>query len=118
MEEILKKISIEHSKLFPNADIGSQTEKLEEELTELEQTKGSFEAINELADCFIVCAGIYRFAPQVALLSISGINNTVEELGYKTVFLKCVEAKWEFNKTRKWEFKDGKYHHIGADEYD
>lgn len=118
MEELLKKISIEHEKLFPNADIGSQTDKLEEELTELEQTKGSYEAINELADCFICCAGMYRFAPQVALLCISGINNTVEELGYKTVFLKCVEAKWEFNKTRKWEFKDGKYHHTGTDEYD
>ena len=117
-EELLVKLSREHEKLFPDATTSSQAEKLEEELNELDKSKGSYEAINELADCFIVCAGLYRFVPQTALLTMSGISNTVEELGYKEVFLKCVEAKWEFNKTRKWEVKDGYYHHIGEDSYD
>lgn len=117
-EELLVKISKEHEILFPEANIGSQAEKLEEELGELDKTKGSFNALNELADCFIVCAGLYRFVQKTALLTMSGISNAVEELGYKDVFLKCVEAKWEFNKTRRWEVKNGYYHHLGEDEYD
>lgn len=118
MENILKKISIEHEDLFPLATLGSQIEKLEEELEEVEKTNGYYNTINEIADCFIVCCGIYRFAPKVALLNASSLIATAEQFGIRSVLLKSVEAKWEFNKSRKWEFKDGMYHHVGEDKYD
>lgn len=118
MESILKKISKEHEELFPLADLGSQTAKLEEELKEIESVTGYYNTINEIADCFIVCCGIYRFAPKVALLNASSILATAEQFGIRSVLLKSVEAKWEFNKKRKWKFENGIYHHIGEDEYD
>lgn len=118
MEKLRQKITKEHEQLFPLATLISQILKLEEELEELEKAEDMYKAISEMADCFIVCCGIYRFSKRVALMLMSAVLTAAEELGYLDVMLKSVEAKWEFNKTRKWEFKDGKYHHVGEDEYD
>jgi len=71
-----------------------------------------------MADCFIVCCGVYRFAKRVALMLMSSILTTAEELGYIEVLIKSIEAKWEFNKKRIWKFEDGAYNHKGEDIYD
>lgn len=118
MEELLKKMSKEHEELFPLATIDSQIEKLEEELSEIEKADSYYNTINELADCFIVCWGIYRFTPKVALLCASSILGVAEQFGLKSVLLKSANAKWEFNKSRKWKYENGVYHHIGEDDYD
>lgn len=118
MKEIMKKISEEHELIFPKANIGTQILKLEEEFSELENAENFEEVIKELADCFIVCCGIYRFSRRIANLCASNIIDCVREEGIRDIFKSEVIKKWEFNKKRKWILKNGIYHHIGEDEYD
>lgn len=109
----LEKISKEHEKLFPVCTLESQVLKMEEECKELYMVQNTDNAVKELADCIIVCAGIYRFTPNFARTVANEIINAnidiVEELE------KEVNRKWQINLKRKWEFKNGVYKHIGKD---
>lgn len=118
MENFLRKISKEHEDLFPLATLETQMLKLEEELTECERATDAYSIKNELADCLIVCCGIHRFAPKVALLILCAIENTAEHFGIKQPLLRIAGQKWEINKKRKWKIENGIYHHIGEDDYD
>lgn len=106
----IEKIAKEHEVLFPNADLESQMKKLEEEVREVKKASSIEEAKKEFADCLIVFAGIYRFDKNkgnilllILRLTFGGIFSEIEKLANK---------KWEINKKRKWEFKNGVYHHI------
>lgn len=109
MSNLLQKIE-EHKKLFPLADLSGQLMKLEEELNEVETAKTLQDKIEELADCIICCIGIYRFAPKTAHFIIKSIVQQND--AYLPEIYDAVEAKWKINQNRKWEYKNGKYHHV------
>lgn len=100
----------QHKKLFPKATLSSQILKLEEELLEVKHAKTTIEMIKELADCIICCIGIYRFAPETAAFIIKSIM-TKHNVFLPEIYDE-VECKWEINLHRKWEYKNGQYHHI------
>lgn len=109
MSNLLKKIE-EHKKLFPLADLSGQLLKLEEELNEVNAAETLQHRIEELADCIICCIGIYRFAPQTARFIIKSILTQNDD--YIPEIYDAVEHKWQINLNRKWEYKNGRYHHI------
>lgn len=116
MEEYAKSKSIEHEELFPKATLETQMLKLEEELTECVTAEDMQSLEKELGDCVLVCCGIYRFAPKVALLILCELENTAEYFGID--LKRAADKKWEVNKKRTWNIENGIYHHEGADEYD
>lgn len=118
MENFLRKMSKEHEILFPLATLGTQTLKLDEELSECEKAEDLYEVQNELADSLLVCCGIYRFAPKTALLVATSIMGTAESFGFKSIIMKKAKEKWGINKKRKWKIENGIYHHVGEDDYD
>lgn len=109
MSSLIQKVK-EHKELFPLADLRGQLLKLEEELQEVNGAETLSEKIEELADCIICCIGIYRFAPQTAHFIIKSIvsenNDNIVDI------YEAVENKWKINLGRKWEYKNGKYHHV------
>lgn len=109
MSTLQQKIE-EHKKLFPLANLRGQLMKLEEELNEVETAETLQDRIEEIADCIICCIGIYRFAPAVARFIIKMI--AIESDAYLPEIYDAVENKWKINLSRKWEFKNGKYHHV------
>lgn len=109
MSNLKQKIE-EHKKLFPLADLSGQLMKLEEELNEVDASINFQDKIEEIADCIICCIGIHRFAPQTAHFIIKSILTQNDE--YIPEIYDAVENKWKINLSRKWEYKDGKYHHI------
>lgn len=115
METYLKKMSKEHKKLFPRATLETQVKKLEEEINEVIEADGYNEIVDELADCLIVCCGIYRFAKKVALNNASNFVGIAEAFGFKSILFKRAEEKWKINLSRKWSYRNGKYHHKGVE---
>lgn len=109
MSSLLQKIE-QHKKLFPLADLSGQLLKLEEELNEVKTAKTTMEMIEEIADCIICCIGIYRFAPETAHFILKSILTQNDD--YIPQIYDAVESKWKINLNRKWEYKNGRYHHI------
>ena len=109
MSNLIQKIE-EHKKLFPLADLSGQLLKLEEELSEVNAAENLKHKIDEIADCIICSIGIYRFAPQTAHFIIKSIMMQNDE--YIPEIYDAVERKWQINLKRKWEYKNGRYHHI------
>ena len=109
MSNLLQKIE-EHKKLFPLADLSGQLMKLEEEFNEVETAETLKDKIEELADCIICCIGIYRFAPKTARFIIKSILQQNDD--HIPEIYDAVENKWKVNLNRKWEYKNGKYHHV------
>lgn len=109
MSTLQQKIE-EHKKLFPLADLSGQLLKLEEELNEVETAETLQEKIEETADCIICCIGIYRFAPKTAQFIINSIVSENDD--HIVEIYEAVENKWKINLGRKWEYKNGKYHHV------
>lgn len=100
----------EHKKLFPLADLTNQVLKLEEEINEVNTADTLTHRIEELADCIICCIGISRFAPKTANFIIKSIMTQNDD--FLPEIYDAVEHKWKVNLNRKWEYKNGKYHHI------
>ena len=108
----IKKIAKEHKKLFPKADRDSQYRKYLEEFDEWVLAPTVEDKYNEAADCIICCIGLYNYDKRGA----SYLLHNWRELFCDRVAIekieKLVNEKWEINKKRKWEFKNGVYHHI------
>lgn len=109
MSTLQQKIE-EHKKLFPLADPRGQLLKLEEELNEVETAETLQNRIEKIADCIICCIGIYRFAPKTAQFIIKSILQQNDE--HIPEIYDAVNYKWQINLSRKWEYKNGKYHHV------
>lgn len=109
----LEKMSKEHEELFPKADLASQVIKLEEEISEYKEATELYQEVKELADCFIVCIGIYRFTPVVAKQIIQGLIDS-SDINLEAVERE-VERKWQINLKRTWEWNGETYHHVGTD---
>ena len=108
-----EKISEEHKSLFPRADLESQKIKLEEELVEASRAFDHY--LNEVADYLIVCAGIYRFNPDLARRKIDEVYRNMDKLGLIPGVEDHVVRKWEINKKRKWVWNGETYKHEGKD---
>lgn len=113
---MIQKIASQHRKLFPKADLEGQMAKYNEEMDELINAKTKEKRTLELADCYICCAGMYRFDRTIAETYVAIVEVTAESLGIDwSDVLDVASKKWAVNMKRKWEYKDGKYHHIGID---
>lgn len=116
---MIYELSKQHAKLFPLADLNGQLTKYDEEMEELNKAKSKAKQTIELADCYICCAGMYRFDKEIAENNLAIIQLMAETLGIDWLdILKTAVKKWEVNIKRKWEYKDGKYHHIGIDGFE
>ena len=73
--------------------------------------------IMELADCFIVAAGLGRFS---TLLAASCLEETLTELAvteFTQADLKiAIEKKMDILRTRKWKAQNGSFQHVGDKE--
>lgn len=106
----LEKMAKEHEKLFPKASLESQVWKLEEEISEYKEATELYQEVKELADCFIVCIGIYRFTPVVSKQIIQGLIDS-SEINLEAVERE-VERKWQINLKRKWVWNGKTYKHV------
>lgn len=107
----LEKMAEAHKKLFPNATAGNQLWKLEEEIEEWHNADTEHE-IEELADIFIVCGGLYRWYP----LTATSVANCFRIINRSKICDDDIETiinrKWQINLKRKWEWNGKTYHHI------
>lgn len=113
----LREMAKRHEKLFPNADLLSQVKKFDEEYQEYWNTEDGADGVKELADCLIVCAGIYRFLPGLGYTAALRVCEMVEDFNEGTIvqLVKKAEEKWLISERRKWQFVDGVYKHVGVD---
>ena len=106
----LEKMAEQHKQLFPNATLESQVWKMEEDVKEFFEVQGTDNSIKELADCIIVCAGLYRWCPNFAKKTTDEIINAnidvFEDLEAE------VNRKWQINLKRKWAWNGKTYHHV------
>lgn len=109
----IEKLSKEHAVLFPNATAESQLYKMEEEVTEFFAAQGTDRGLKELADCIIVCIGLYRWCPNFAMKTVDEIINA--NIDDSKELEREVDRKWQVNKTRKWQWNGKTYKHIGVD---
>lgn len=107
MDRIQKKAIKAFKKLFPKADLTGQLVKLEEELREFKADN----SVEELADVCIVCYGLMALKSEVGAFVLSFIVEELEDAEIE-VLEQVIEAKIDVNLSRKWEYKDGKYHHV------
>lgn len=111
----IEEIAESHKKLFPNATPESQFWKLEEEIAEFKAAVGE-NSIKELADIWIVCAGLYRWFPETAYAVYSYYSDDIINAQYGLDKIESeVNRKWQINLKRKWEWNGKTYHHVGED---
>lgn len=111
----IEKYSKLHEKLFPNATAESQFYKLEEEIAEFKAAVGE-DSIKELADIWIVCAGLHRWFPETAYAVYSYYSDDIINAQYGLDKIESeVNRKWQINLKRKWEWNGKTYKHIGKD---
>ena len=75
----IDEISKQHKDLFPLADESGQINKLQEELTEYMVAGNDEQKKKELADCLIVCAGIYRFSKQLGITYLLNVYSIIKK---------------------------------------
>ena len=109
-------ISAWHAKTFPGTTFAGQLLKLEEELEESYQAKTREESLKELADVFIVCAGLTRWNSRIAqIILIEFILKN--QFGFSgEEILQAIKAKMEINRKRTeagvWkQLPDGRVKH-------
>ena len=107
MEEIKKW----NEETFPDATLGGQLEKLEEEYEEYFSEEDEDKQEKELADIFIVLGGLRRWKSRIGCC----IENVMYEGMPPATALRLlfkIKEKMEINRKRVWEKSgDGKFHH-------
>ena len=104
----------EHTETFKDITLEAQLDKFVDEQHEYEEAEGCLNEARELADMFIVAAGVARFAPRfVEECLIPLLDDTVREREEfsKEIIIDLALEKSLINKQRKWEKKGGKYQH-------
>ena len=117
--EVLAEQIADWNKLtFPAAVEKGQMAKLDEEFRELravikDETDFSPEVLGELADCFIVAAGLqYRFNNPLGGFLLWALIDKADEAGEVDAFYLAICAKMEINRRRDWRpMRNGAYHH-------
>ncbi len=116
MKTLFRKIVDWHEKTFPDILPEKQREKLKEEIAEFETATTLQEKLEELADVYIVNAGLSRFFPNETEKNLLQIEKDLKGLNLTFSVLKeAVEKKLEKNKKRSWHIASGEYHHEGND---
>lgn len=109
---LFEKVSKVHEQLFPNATLESQCAKFDEEYKELEDADG-IDICLELADCYIVAAGIYRFNKGLGDFIGKAIISSLEDnKTLRTSLAVAIVTKMNKNIDRQWNNIDGYYKHI------
>lgn len=96
---------------FPDATLGGQLLKLEEEYEEYFSAKSQEEERKELADIFIVLGGLRRWESRIGNCIV---NTMVENMPLSILLelLPSIKTKMDINRKRVWKKSgDGKFHH-------
>ena len=104
----------EHEETFKDITLEDQLDKFVDELEEYNEAENPLDEARELADLFIVAAGVARFAPRFAkeFMVDKIINMIDEEDEYGRVLITHLALeKSLINKNRDWSKKGGKYQH-------
>lgn len=107
----VEKMSKEHAELFPKADLASQVRKLEEEMSEFKEAPDYKHQQRERADILIVCAGLKRWCPILAMTIFHDFYNFHEDSSIDAE----VERKWNVDQLREWVWDGKTYKHKGKD---
>jgi len=100
---------------FPDATLGGQLSKLEEEYEEYFSAKSQEEERKELADIFIVLGGLRRWESKIGNCIV---NTMVEKMPLSTLLelLPSIKTKMDINRKRVWlKSGDGKFHHTNKE---
>lgn len=96
---------------FPDATLGGQLEKLEEEINELCNAKEAKDKRKELADVFIVLGGLRRWKSLVGNSQEKFLTKDMPQIGLVDLLIN-IEEKMEINRKRVWKKSgNGKFHH-------
>lgn len=99
---------------FPDATLGGQLEKLEEEFNELCNAKKFKNKRKELADVFIVLGGLRRWKSLVGNYQENQLIKDMPQTGLADLLIN-IEEKMEINRKRVWKKSgNGKFHHEEA----
>ena len=107
----LEKIKQWNEETFPDATLGGQLEKLEEEFEEFFTATEIEDQRKEMADIFIVLGGLRRWKSRI------GNNQEItltEDMPIEVLgdLLLDIDKKMEINRKRVWKKSgDGKFHH-------
>lgn len=110
-DEKMEEIKVWNKETFPDATLGGQLEKLEEEITECRQASNIEDMRKERADVFIVLAGLRRWESMIGKHFENDLieNTSIEKMAE---LYSDVDAKMEINRKRVWKKSgDGKFHH-------
>lgn len=114
-EELMSILTTEHIDTFKDITLEAQLDKFIDEKEEYNEAENCINKARELADMFIVAAGIARFAPRFvdAFLVPCLIKKIEASDDYtKGIIFDLALEKSLINKERKWDKKEGKYQHI------
>lgn len=112
--ELLAILTKEHEEIFKDVTLEAQLDKFVDEQKEFKQAKNCLEEAREMADMFIVAAGIARFAPvfvKEVMLPMLVDKIKKSEAYNKEMIAELALEKSLINKNRKWDKKGGKYQH-------
>ena len=107
----LEKIKAWNEETFPDATLGGQLEKLEEEFEEFFTATEIEDQRKEMADIFIVLGGLRRWKSRIGNNQEIKLTEDmpIEVLGN---LLFDIDQKMEINRKRVWKKSgDGKFHH-------
>lgn len=108
MTETIHSIAQWHIDTFPDATALGQEEKFYDEYREYRKNLD----LSELADMFIVAAGMTRFDGVPVMTFFKIILSEAGLGGYtQRILAKAVDEKMAINRARKWNFANGKYQH-------
>lgn len=112
--ELMAILIKEHEETFKDITLEAQLDKFIDEQDEFEEADNCLDEARELADMFIVAAGVARFAPRFVknclVPVLVDIAEEHKEFGRGMVTQLALE-KSLINKNRKWAKKNGKYQH-------
>lgn len=113
MGKIIREIAEWHEQTFKEESLNGQSGKFLEELIEFFDEDDPEKAVTELADCFIVACGIWRFSKVDALPAFINIENIMHNRGISYEELtNAINKKMEINRSRNWEKNgEGSYQH-------
>lgn len=107
----LDKIKKWNEETFPEATLGGQLEKLEEEINELCNAKELEDQKKELADVFIVLGGLRRWESKIGNMQEVRLTETMPAAVLAELLMN-IHKKMEINRKRVWKKSgNGKFHH-------
>lgn len=113
MGDLIKEIAEWHEKTFAEESFEGQAGKFLDELVEFYEEGDQEKAITELADCFIVACGMWRFDKKGTLNAFITVETIMHNRGIpyeKTI--EAINKKMEINKSRTWAKNgSGSYQH-------